>query len=60
VTTQCFVKGHQQNERDGILQSIKDPAARDSVVIDFAKVPESKIGELAANFQIVVGLTPES
>ena len=60
VTTQCFVKGHQQNERDGILQSIKDPAARDSVIIDFAKLPESKIGELAANFQIVVGLTPES
>jgi len=60
VTTQCFVKGHQQNERDGVLQSIRDPAARDSVIIDFAKVPESKIGELAANFQIVVGLTPES
>lgn len=60
LTTQCFVKGHSQNDRDGILQAIKEPAVRDSVLVDFAKVPDSKIGELAANFQIVVGITPES
>lgn len=57
VTTQCFIKGHPQNERDGILQSIKDPAARDSVVIEFAPIADSKIGELAAHFQIVAGLS---
>jgi protocatechuate 3,4-dioxygenase beta subunit len=56
VTTQCFIKGHPQNERDGILQGIKNPAARDSVIVEFAPVPDSKIGELAADFQIVIGL----
>jgi protocatechuate 3,4-dioxygenase beta subunit len=56
VTTQCFIKGHPQNERDGILQGIKDPAARDSVIVEFAPLADSKIGELAAHFQIVAGL----
>lgn len=56
VCTQCFIKGHPQNERDGILQGIQDRVARDSVIIDFAPLPDSKIGELAADFQIVVGL----
>lgn len=56
VTTQCFIKGHPQNERDGVLLGIKDPAARDSVIVDFAPITDSKIGELAAHFQIVAGL----
>lgn len=57
VTTQCFIKGHPQNERDGVLLGIKDAAARDSVIIDFTPLADSKIGELAANFQIVVGVS---
>lgn len=57
-TTQCYVKGDPNNERDGILRSIRDPKARDSVIVDFAPVKESKIGELAAKFDIVLGFTP--
>jgi protocatechuate 3,4-dioxygenase beta subunit len=57
-TTQCYVKGHPQNERDGIYRGIRDPQARDSVTIDFAPIPESKIGELAAKFDIILGVTP--
>jgi protocatechuate 3,4-dioxygenase beta subunit len=57
-TTQCYVKGDPNNERDGILRSIRDPKARDSVIVDFAAVKESKIGELAAKFDIVLGFTP--
>lgn len=56
VTTQCFIKGHPQNERDGVLLGIKDAAARESVIVDFAPLADSKIGELAADFKIVVGL----
>lgn len=58
-TTQCYVKGAPQNEKDFVLQGIKDVKARESVIIDFAPVKDSKIGELAARFDIVMGFTPE-
>ena len=32
----------------------------DSIIIDFAPIEGSKIGELAAKFDIVLGLTPQS
>jgi protocatechuate 3,4-dioxygenase beta subunit len=31
---------------------------RESVIIDFAPIKDSKIGELAAKFDIVMGFTP--
>jgi protocatechuate 3,4-dioxygenase beta subunit len=58
-TTQCYIKGHPGNERDGIWRGIRDPKARDSVTIDFAPIKQSKIGELSAMFDIVMGFTPE-
>lgn len=57
-TTQCYVKGEPQNEKDGVLRGIKDAKARESVIVDFAAVKDSKIGELAARFDIVMGFTP--
>ena len=57
-TTQCYIKGEPQNEKDGLLRRIKDKAQRDSVIVDFAPVKDSKIGELAARFDIVLGFTP--
>lgn len=59
-TTQCYVKGDPGNARDGILSRIRDPKARDAVIIDFAPLKESPISELAAKFDIVLGVTPES
>jgi protocatechuate 3,4-dioxygenase beta subunit len=58
VTTQCYVKGHPRNERDGILRSIRDERARESVIVDFAPVKGSRLDELAARFDVVLGLTP--
>ncbi|RYD17555.1 MAG: intradiol ring-cleavage dioxygenase, partial [Verrucomicrobiaceae bacterium] len=58
-TTQCYVKGAPQNEKDFVLQGIKDVKARESVIVDFAPVKDSKVGELAARFDIVMGFTPE-
>jgi protocatechuate 3,4-dioxygenase beta subunit len=58
LTTQCYVKGEPLNDRDGILRSIRDPKARDSVLVDFAPMKDSKAGELAARFDIVLGWTP--
>lgn len=59
-TTQCYVKGDPGNERDGILNRIRDSKARNAVIVDFAPVKESRVGELAAKFDIVMGFTPES
>jgi protocatechuate 3,4-dioxygenase, beta subunit len=56
--TQCYIKDHPQNERDGIYRSIRDPKLREAVSIDFASIPDSKTGELAARFDIILGVTP--
>lgn len=57
-TTQCYVKGEPGNERDGVLRGIRDPRERESVIVDFAPVAGSKIGELSAKFDVVLGFTP--
>jgi len=59
LTTQCYVKGDPRNERDGIYLDVPKGKERDSVTIDFTKVKDSKIGELAAQFTIILGVTPE-
>jgi protocatechuate 3,4-dioxygenase beta subunit len=59
-TTQCYVKGAPGNARDGILNGIQDAKSRDSVIVDFAPVSGSRVGELAARFDIVLGLTPRA
>jgi protocatechuate 3,4-dioxygenase beta subunit len=58
LTTQCYIKGHPQNEKDGVLRSLRDPRARESVMVDFAALPGSPLGESAARFDIVLGVTP--
>ena len=60
LTTQCYIKGEPQNEKDGVLRNITDAKARESVIIPFTPMKESKTGELAAKFDIVMGLTPEA
>ena len=56
-TTQCYLEGHPQNDRDGIFRRL-DAQARKSVLVDFAPIKKSKLGELAAQFDIVIGVTP--
>jgi len=46
------------NASDGILNGIRDEAARASVIVPFAPMSDSRIGELAARFDIVLGFTP--
>ena len=57
-TTQCYIKGHPGNARDFILNWISDPKARESVIVDFVPIKGSRIGELSARFDIVLGFTP--
>ena len=58
LTTQCYVKGDPGNQRDGIFRSLSAVEAA-AVVADFLPVEGSRIGELAARFEIVLGLTPQ-
>ena len=59
-TTQLYVKGHPGNARDYIYRRIGDGQAQEAVTVDFTPVKESRIGELAAKFDIVLGFTPGS
>ena len=58
-TTQCYIKGHPGNEKDGLWRGITDPKQRAAVTIDFNPVKGSRTGELSANFDLVMGFTPE-
>jgi protocatechuate 3,4-dioxygenase beta subunit len=58
LTTQCYINGHPQNEKDGVLRGIRDPRARESVIVDFSALPGSPLGESTARFDIVLGVTP--
>ncbi len=60
LTTQCYIKGHPGNERDGIWRNLKDEKARASVTVDFAPLAGARAGELAARFDLVLGVTPEA
>ena len=59
LTTQCYIKGFADNERDGVWRGISDAKAREMVTVDFAPIQGAKAGELAAKFDIVLGVTPE-
>jgi protocatechuate 3,4-dioxygenase beta subunit len=59
-TTQLFIKGYPGNSRDRLYSDIGDPKARESVTVDFTPVKNSRIGELAAKFDIMLGFTPEA
>ena len=58
-TTQCYIKGNAGNQRDGVLRGIRDPKQLASVMVPFEPLKNSKIGELAAHFDIVMGFTPQ-
>jgi protocatechuate 3,4-dioxygenase, beta subunit len=59
LTTQCYVKGEPLNEKDGILRRVTNQKDRDALMVDFHPVKKSKVGELAARFDIVLGSEPE-
>lgn len=58
-TTQCYIKGNAGNQRDGVLRGIRDPKQLVSVMVPFEPLKNSKIGELAAHFDIVMGFTQQ-
>lgn len=57
LTTQMLVKGHPMNQKDFLFKRISNQAARNSLLVGFNPIKGSKIGELEANFDIVLGRT---
>lgn len=58
LTTQLLIKGHPQNDRDGVTREVRDPKLRELIMAEFAPIKNSKIGELSAKFDLVLGATP--
>lgn len=56
-TSQLLVNGHPANARDSIVKNL-EPRALKTLLVDFERVPGTKLGELSANFDIVLGATP--
>jgi protocatechuate 3,4-dioxygenase beta subunit len=59
-TTQCYIKGESRNDRDFVFREIGDQQGQESVLVSFDPIEGSKIRELAAKFDIVLGSTPEA
>src|SRR5438105_4380828 len=57
LTTQILVNGHPQNDGDMVVRGVRDPLALETILVDFKPIRESKLGELAAKFDIVLGRT---
>ena len=57
-TTQCYIKGHPGNEKDGVWRGVRDEKQREAITVDFAPLKGASAGELAARFDIVMGFTP--
>jgi protocatechuate 3,4-dioxygenase beta subunit len=58
LTTQLFIAGHSANARDGIYRGAGGIVERELVTVDFRRIAESRIVECRANFDMVVGMTP--
>jgi protocatechuate 3,4-dioxygenase beta subunit len=59
ITTQLFITGHPGNPRDGIWRGAGGIIERELVTVDFRRMPDSRIVESRANFDIVLGITPD-
>jgi protocatechuate 3,4-dioxygenase beta subunit len=55
-TTQMLVAGHPANARDSVVQRL-DKNAVQTLLVDFKPISGSKIGELSAAFEVVLGKT---
>lgn len=57
LTTQMLINGHPHNETDGVFRRLTTKPERRTVLADFEPLPNSKVGELTARFDLVLGKT---
>lgn len=60
LCTQFYIKDHPGNMKDGIYTGVRDAKLRAALTVDFQPLKGSKIGELTANWDVVLGVTPEA
>ena len=58
LTSQIFIAGFPGNAKDGVFFSVREAFERQLIQTDFVPIKDSKIGELSAHFDIVLGVTP--
>ena len=58
-TSQMLINGHPDNDQDILFRRIRDPKAQKTLLADFNPLPDSRLGELSANWDIVLGQTVE-
>lgn len=58
LTTQCYILGHELNANDFLLNRAPEKL-RPLLQVPFEPLAGSKVGELTAKFDMVVGVTPE-
>ena len=59
LTSQIFIAEYEGNKNDGVFKRLGDAAAQQRLTTKFTAMKDSKIGELSARFQIVIGKTPD-
>lgn len=59
LTTQLMIAGFPGNAQDGIFLGAGDLVDRELIQTEFKPIPGSKLGELAARFDIILGRTPD-
>ena len=62
LTTECFIKGYQGNQRDNQFNSIRDrdPKGHANLCVEFVPFKNSRIGELDARWDIVLDYSPQA
>jgi len=62
LTTECFIKGLPSNEQDRQFKQIRarDAKGHATLCLDFVPLKDSRIGELAAKWDIFLGYSPEA
>jgi protocatechuate 3,4-dioxygenase beta subunit len=58
LTTQVLIADDPDNDADGVLKAIRDPRLQELIVVPFRPLPGSRLGELTAQFDITLGMTP--
>ena len=58
LTSQCYVKGDKRNDKDFIYKRLSKVGQK-LTTVDFAPIKESKVNELNAVWDIIIGMTPE-